>query len=77
MTDRIIASLEKLSDFPFSGAYPPDDDMKKNGFRMAISGIYISVYRMKGDIIYIYHIFNGSRDYVSLFANLIHEKEKD
>jgi len=75
ITDKIITSLKRLSAFPFSGSYPPDDGMRKNGFKMVVSGSYISVYRIAGKIVYIYHIFHGSRDYAGLFSGFISEKD--
>jgi plasmid stabilization system protein ParE len=75
ITDKIIASLKRLSAFPLSGSYPPDDDMKKNGFRMAVAGSYISVYRVVDKVVYVYHIFHGSRDYVGLFSGYVLEED--
>lgn len=71
ITDKILSSLERLENFPLSGSYPPDEDLKKAGFRMIISGEYISVYRVVKNSVFIYHIFNGARDYKGLFNNLL------
>ena len=67
ITNQILKSLEKLKSFPFSGVQIQDAELKDLGYRFVISGEYICVYRLIGDIIFVYHIVHGSRDYPRLF----------
>ena len=56
VSDHILDGIERLGDFPDSGSRTPDDWLKEQGYRMAISGKYVSIYRVIKDIVYIYHI---------------------
>ncbi len=67
ITDQILKSFEKLKALPFSGAEVQDAELKDLGYRSDISGEYISIYRLIGDTIFIYHIVHSSRDYPRLF----------
>jgi toxin ParE1/3/4 len=64
---KVLSSLRHLEEFPNTGAYPPDMELKKRGFRMAISAPYISFYRLFNDTVYVYHIVHGARNYPNLF----------
>lgn len=67
VTDKILASLERLEQFPNSGAPTPDPNLNSEGYRMVVSGVYVSVYRLIGDTVNVYHIADGRTDYSKLF----------
>lgn len=71
--DKIIKSLRRLEQFPNSGTYAPDIELKKYGFRMVISSPYISFYRFIEDKVFIYHVVHGSKNYSKILKKYIEE----
>jgi toxin ParE1/3/4 len=69
ITDKIYASLERLTRFPLSGSLPPDRQIREAGYRYVISGKYICVYRLVGNTVYVYHIVYGPTDYPQLLKS--------
>ena len=67
ITDKILNSLKRLEDMPFSGSYIRDEYLKLMGYRVIICGDYLCFYRVIGDTVYIYHIANGKTNYLKLF----------
>lgn len=67
VTDHILDAVENLITFPNLGTITPDQELKQQGYRMLIMEKHIAIYKIIGDIIYIYCIFDGRRDYPSLF----------
>lgn len=63
---RIMDSLRQLEQFPNSGSYAPDKELKKYGFRIVVASPYISFYRFINNTVYIYHIVHGMRNYADL-----------
>jgi toxin ParE1/3/4 len=70
---KIIGSLRRLEQFPNSGVYTPDHELKKYGFRMIIATPYISFYRLIDNIVFIYHIIHGAKNYSDLLKSYIQE----
>jgi toxin ParE1/3/4 len=70
ITDKIYASLERLTTFPLSGSLPRDRKIREAGYRYVISGKYICVYRLIGNTVYVYHIVYGPADYPQLLKDL-------
>ena len=64
--EKIMHSLRRLEDFPNSGSYVPDEELKKRGFRMVIASPYISFYRFIENTVFVYHVVHGARDYSDL-----------
>ncbi len=69
--EKIISSLRRLEQFPNSGVYAPDDELKKCGFRMVIASPYISFYQFIDNTVFIYHIVHGAKDYSNLLKPYI------
>jgi toxin ParE1/3/4 len=70
--DKIMGSLRRLETFPNSGSYVPDDKLRKHNFRMVIASPYISFYRLiNNDMVYIYHIVHGAKNYKDLLKPYI------
>ena len=67
VTDHILKSLERLESFPDSGSLLPDKWLNGQGYRMVICQRYVSVYRVIGQTVYIYHIADTQTDYTKLF----------
>ncbi len=69
VTDGILDSLERLKSFPEACPFVQEDELANEGYRMAIYKNYISFYRLIEDIVFVYHIINGRRDYSSFMKN--------
>lgn len=67
VTDRILSAFEVLENFPFSGPEHPDPVLARQGYRKLVCGDYVGVYRVAGNIVYIYGIFHGATNYPALF----------
>ena len=68
VSDHILDGIERLGDFLDSGSRASDDWLNEQGYRMAISGKHVSIYRVIKDIVYIYHIADTRSDYTKLFG---------
>ena len=66
ITDRILNALERLEEFPLSCPYVPDTELKSQGYRMLVCDKYVSIYRLLGDTVYVYHIAHGATEYGKL-----------
>ena len=67
MHDEIILKVKKLEDFPNLGLQVPDEKMRESGFRMLMIRPYIGFYKEVNEVIYIYRVMHGARDYSSLY----------
>ena len=67
VTDQILNSLERLALYPESGSMTPDKWLNDQGYRMIISERYVSIYRLIGTRVYVYHIADTQTDYTKLF----------
>jgi len=63
ITSRILDALERLGEFPLSGPYVPDIELKSQDYRMLICDKYLCIYRLIGDVVYVYHIAHGATEY--------------
>jgi len=67
IADTILASVEKLAEFPLMGPIHPDQELAALGYRkLVLTKTYVAVYRVIGGTIYIYRIVNGTTDYPKL-----------
>ena len=67
ITDKILAGIERLAEFPLMGPLHPDPELSILGYRkLVLTKTYVAVYRMIGDVVYIYRIVNGTTDYPKL-----------
>jgi len=67
ITDKILDALSRLEDFPLSCPYAPDAELRDADYRMLVCGQYVCIYRLIGDVVYVYHIANGASQYSKLF----------
>ncbi len=65
--NNILDNIEKLSNFPDTGSYPPDEVLEALGFRILIIKKHIAIYKIIAKEIYIYHIADAKTDYGKLF----------
>ena len=68
VTEQILDSIEQLESFPDSGSLTPDRCLNKQGYRMLISERYVSIYRQRGNTVYVYHIADTQTEYTKLFS---------
>ena len=69
ITDKIYDSLEQLARFPLSGSPMRETELRNLGYRFLIVEKYIVIYRLMGDTVFVYHIFDGRSDYPTLFRS--------
>lgn len=74
VTDGILNSIEKLKDFPSGFPTVPEDEMSEAGYRMVIYKQYLSIYRIIDDIVYIYRVVDGRKNYPKLFRGFLEEE---
>lgn len=67
ITDKILNSLKNLEDNPYMGSVPKYSFLAEQGFRVLVSGKYLCFYKVGTDIVEVYHIADGRRDYPKLF----------
>jgi len=63
---KIEKNLELLSENPFLGRIPRDEEIKKLRYRYVIVQNYIIFYTIENKTIYIHRILHGARDYKSI-----------
>jgi len=66
ITDRILDALDRLKTFPLSGPSVPDNELKGQDYRMLAGDQYLCIYRLIGDVVYVYHIAHGATEYGNL-----------
>lgn len=68
ITDKILDTIELLSDNPFLGVVPKYSEIADQGFRMLICDKYLCFYKVGADVIKVYHIADGRNAYPNLFG---------
>jgi len=63
---KIEKNLELLSDNPYLGRVPRDEEIKSLGYRYIIVQNYIIFYTIEERTILIHRVLHGARDYKSL-----------
>lgn len=69
ITNRLYDALEHLARFPLSGPPMWDAELRRLGFRFLVVDKYIAIYRPVGELVVVYHIFDGRSDYPTLFRD--------
>ena len=67
--NKILDAVDRLSRFPLSGPYIRDAELRDAGYHFLVIERYILIYRLINDQVFVYHIFDGRSDYLSLFRN--------
>ncbi|MDD2282929.1 MAG: type II toxin-antitoxin system RelE/ParE family toxin [Eubacteriales bacterium] len=67
ITEEILGNIDRLAQFPLMGPLHPDPVLAENGYRkLVITPIYVCIYKVFDDGIYIYRVVNGKTDYPKL-----------
>lgn len=67
ITDKLLDALELLTAHPLAGPVHPDPVLARYGYRKLVVDSHVAVYRPVDEIIFIYGIFHGARNYPELF----------
>lgn len=67
VSDHILDAIERLEQFPDSGALIPDEWLNEQGYRMIICKKHIAIYRVMKDTVFVYHIADTQTEYTKLF----------
>jgi plasmid stabilization system protein ParE len=67
---KIYASLELLKKQPYLGFPCKDRLLAESGYRTLVCGNYLCIYRLVGDMIFVYHIADGRTNYPELLTDL-------
>ena len=67
VSDHILDSIERLSEFPNSGSMTPAAWLNEQGYRMVICEKHVAIYRLVRGTVYIYHIADTQTEYTKLF----------
>ncbi len=66
LADNIEKDLMLLSENPFMGRVPRDEEIKNLGYRYLIVQNYIIFYTIEESLIFVHRILHQARDYKSL-----------
>ena len=69
ITDGIYSALEQLAQFPLSGPAMHNLELRSLGYRFLGVQKYVIIYRLIGNTVVVYHIFDGRSDYPTLFRS--------
>lgn len=69
ITNKIYDALGQLTWFPLSGPPMREAELRNLGYRFLTVEKYIAIYRLIGDTVFVYHIFDGRSDYPTLFRS--------
>ena len=64
--DDVDKTVDLITEFPTMFALSRFDSLAKRGYRSALVGSYVLLYRFEGDTVYIAHIFHQRQDYATL-----------
>ncbi|MFA6808243.1 MAG: type II toxin-antitoxin system RelE/ParE family toxin [Eubacteriales bacterium] len=68
ITDKLLDSIEKLTEYPLMGTQYSDSVLQEKGYRKLICGEYICVYRLIDNTIYVYRVIHSTTSYPKLFG---------
>jgi plasmid stabilization system protein ParE len=66
ITNKILDAIDLLAYNPYMGSVPKHKELEDEGFRVLVCGNYLCFYKVEFDVIEIYHIADGRRDYPKL-----------
>ena len=64
---KIEKNIKLLSDNPYLGKVPKEEDLAGLGYRYLVVQNYLVFYVIESKTIYVHRILHGARDYLSLF----------
>jgi len=74
--ERIRDRLGTLSDYPYAGSLPQDDELRTHGYRFLIYDDYLVFYTVNESdrTVYIVAAFNAKADYTRVMRNFMRKK---
>ncbi len=66
ITDKILDTVESLKMFPYGYPLLRDEELREQGYRMAVVKHYLVIYRIFDNTVYVYHVADGRTDYPQL-----------
>lgn len=69
ITNKIYDALEQLTRLPLSGPPMRETELRNLGYRFLVVEKCIVIYRLIGDTVFVYHIFDGRSDCPTLFRS--------
>ena len=63
-SNRILGSIRQLERFPELGVRKEERLMGRYGFRALFIDQYVCIYRLEGEIVYIYHLADSRTNYM-------------
>ena len=63
LADSFDKVFEKLEDYPYLGKIPNEFELARSGYRYLIHSNYIIFYKIENEVVLIYRIIHGARDY--------------
>jgi len=66
MGNAIYSMIEKLADFPEMGAALSSKIGMHTDYRYLVCGSYLIFYKVDGEVVSVYRVLNGVRDYLSI-----------
>lgn len=67
ITDKLLDTIALLEANAYLGAQHPDSVLAQKEFRKILCGDYVCVYKVIGEIVYVYRVVNGRTNYPKLF----------
>jgi plasmid stabilization system protein ParE len=67
ITDKILGDLKRLETFPLSCPLAPYRELAELGYRVLVCGKYVCVYKLIGNMVFVYHIAAAASNYPALF----------
>ncbi len=69
LMDNIDTALDRLKDFPGSGAVPRDAALARMGYRVIVVSSFLVFYTMEEEVFEIHRVVHGRRRYAHLLLN--------
>ena len=63
-SEKVLAAVRELESFPESGVLKHDTLMGKYGFRALFIKQYVCIYKIVGEVVYIYHFADARKNYI-------------
>ena len=67
--DEIDAALDRLEDFPESGAVPSDAALARMGYRVLVVSSFLIFSTIEEETVEVHRVIHGRRRYAHLFGN--------
>lgn len=69
LVGKIIKAIKKLKQYPSLGVMIRDKELSNQGYRTIFVDNFVVVYRVIGEMVYIYHVANTQQEYALMFKD--------